>query len=62
MKRQIDALLLRKMNSNTFEYACKVALPIKKDNNCHFCGDYKPLNVQTHQDAFIMLLGKYVLI
>jgi hypothetical protein len=62
MKRQINALvLLGKMNSNTFEYACKVILPIKKDDIRHFYGDYKCLNLQTHQDAFLMLLVKDVL-
>jgi hypothetical protein len=49
------------MNSNTFEYACKVILPIKKVDIRHFCGDYKPLDLWTRQDVFLMLLVKDVL-
>ncbi len=33
------------MKNNDSEYACKVILPIKKDGNKWFCGDYKPLNM-----------------
>jgi hypothetical protein len=62
VKNQIGVLItLGKMKPNTFEYACKVTLLVKKDNNCKFCGDYKLLNMQTHQDSFPMPLVEDVL-
>ncbi len=46
VNRQIQTLIkLSKMKNNDSEYACKVILPIKKDGNKWFCGDYKPLNM-----------------
>jgi hypothetical protein len=43
------------------EYACRVALPIKKDGSQRFCGNYCPLNSQTKQDSFLMPLIEDVL-
>jgi len=41
VKRQIDALVdLGKMRPDNSEYACRVTLPVKKDGNRRFCGDY----------------------
>ncbi len=57
VKRQIDVLVdLGKMKPSNFEYACHVTLPIKRDGNRHFCGDYWPLNMQTCWDSFPMPL------
>ncbi len=48
MKRQIDVLVdLGKMKPSNSEYACRVTLPVKRDGSRHFCGDYRPLNLQT---------------
>jgi len=48
VKKQIDALvILGKIKLNSFEYACRITLPIKKDGNCHFYGDYRLINLQT---------------
>jgi hypothetical protein len=47
---------LGKMKPSDSEYACKVTLPIKKDGSMRFCGDYRPLNLQTWRDSFPMLL------
>ncbi len=63
IKKQIDALVdLGKMKPNILDYACKVILPMKKDGNHQFCGDYKPLNMQTRHDSFLMPLVEDVLI
>jgi hypothetical protein len=49
VKRQIDVLVdLGKMKLSNSECACYVTLPIKRDGNRHLCGDYQPLNMQTH--------------
>jgi hypothetical protein len=40
------------MKNNEFEYACKVSLLIKKYGSRRFCGDYRPLNMQTKRDSF----------
>ncbi len=57
MKRQIDVLVeLGKMKPSDSEYACRVALPVKRDGSRQFCGDYQPLNRQTRRDAFSMPL------
>ncbi len=57
MKRQIDVLVdLGKMKPSNSEYACRVTLPVKKDESRRFCGDYRPLNLQTRQDSFPMPL------
>ncbi len=62
VKKQIGFLVtLGKMRPNTFEYACKVTLLVKKDNNCKFYGDYRLLNMQTHWDSFPMPLVEDVL-
>jgi hypothetical protein len=46
MKRQIQALIkLGKMKNNDSKYACRVNLPIKRDENRQFYGDYIPLNM-----------------
>jgi hypothetical protein len=43
----MDALVtLGKMKPNTSKYACNATVPMKKDDNHQFCGDYKPLNLQ----------------
>jgi hypothetical protein len=44
------------MKTNFSKYACKVTLPIKKDGNECFCGNYRPLNTQMHRDAYPMPL------
>jgi hypothetical protein len=57
VKRQIDVLVdLGKMKPSDSEYACRVTLPIKKDGSMRFCGDYRPLNLQTRRDSFPMPL------
>jgi hypothetical protein len=57
MNRQIQALIkLGKMKNSDFEYACRVSLPIKRDGNRQFCGDYRLLNMQTKRDSFPMPL------
>ncbi len=57
VKRQIDVLVdLGKMKPGDSEYACRVTLPMKKDGNMRFCGDYRPLNLQTRRDSFPMPL------
>ncbi len=62
VKRQIDALVdLGKMRPNSSEYACRVTLPVKKDGSRRFCGDYWPLNAQTHRDMFPMPLVEDVI-
>jgi hypothetical protein len=63
VKKQIGVLVtLGKMRPNTFEYACKVTLLVKEDNNCKFYGDYRLLNMQTHWDSFLMPFVEDVLI
>jgi hypothetical protein len=57
VKRQIDVLVdLGKMRPSDSEYACRVTLPVKKDGSMMFCGDYRPLNLQTRRDSFPMPL------
>jgi hypothetical protein len=57
VNRQIQALIkLGKMKNNDYEYACKVNLLITRDGNKRFCGDYRPLNMQTRRDSFLMTL------
>jgi hypothetical protein len=57
VKRQIDVLVdLGKMRPSDSEYACRVTLPVKKDGSMRFCGDYRPLNLQTRRDSFPMPL------
>ncbi len=57
VKRQINVLVeLGKMRASDSAYACRVTLPIKKDGSRRFCGDYRPLNLQTRRDSFPMLL------
>ncbi len=57
VKRQIDALVeLGKMKPSDYEYACHVTLPVKRDGSRRFCGDYRPLNLQTQRDSFPMPL------
>jgi hypothetical protein len=63
VKRQIDVLVdLGKMKPSDFEYACCVTLPMKRDgSNRRFCGDYRPLNMQTRRDSFPMPLVEDVI-
>jgi hypothetical protein len=62
VKRQIDVLVdLGKMKPSNSEYACRVTLPVKKDGSIRFCGDYKPLNLQTRRDSFPMPLVEDVI-
>ncbi len=57
VKRQIDVLVgLGKMKPSNSEYACRVTLLMKKDGSMRFCGDYRPLNLQTRRDSFPMPL------
>ncbi len=57
MKHQIDVLVdLGKMRHSDSEYAYRVTLPVKKDGSMRFCGDYRPLNLQTRRDSFPMPL------
>jgi putative transposase len=57
VKRQIDVLVdLGKMRPSDSKYACRVTLPVKKDGSMRFCGDYRPLNLQTRRDSFPMPL------
>jgi hypothetical protein len=57
VKRQINVLVeLGKMKPSDSEYACRVTLPVKKDGSRRFCGDYRPLNLQTRRDSFPMPL------
>jgi len=57
VKRQINVLVeLGKMKPSDSAYACRVILPMKKDGSRRFCGDYRPLNLQTRQDSFPMPL------
>ncbi len=44
------------MQANSSKYAYKVTLPMKKDGNKRFYGDYWPLNTQTQRDAYPMPL------
>jgi hypothetical protein len=57
VNRHIQALIkLGKMKNSDFEYACSVSLHVNKDGSKRFCGDYKPLNMQTRRDSFPMPL------
>jgi hypothetical protein len=52
---QINVLVeLGKMRPSNSAYACHVTLPVKKDGSRRFCGDYRPLNLQTRRDSFPM--------
>jgi hypothetical protein len=44
------------MKNNDSKFACKVSLHVKRDGNKQFCGDYRPLNMQTRRDSFSMPL------
>ncbi len=62
MKRQIDVLVdLGKMRPSDSEYAYRVTLPVKKDGSMRFCGEYRPLNLQTRRDSFPMPLVEDVI-
>jgi hypothetical protein len=57
VNRQIQALIkLGKMKNSDSEYACKIILHVKRDGSRQFCGDYRPLNMQTKRDSFPMPL------
>jgi hypothetical protein len=57
VNRQINVLVeLGKMKPSSSAYACRVTLPVKRDGSRRFCGDYRPLNLQTRRDAFPMPL------
>jgi hypothetical protein len=47
---------LGKMKNSDSEYACRVNLLVKRDGSRQFCGDYRPLNLQTRNDSFPMPL------
>ncbi|CAK9872040.1 unnamed protein product [Sphagnum jensenii] len=40
--------------SSDSAYAYRVTLPVKKDGSRRFCGDYRPINLQTRRDSFPM--------
>jgi len=62
VKKQINALVdLSKMKPSNSKYACRVTLPIKRDESRRFCGDYRPLNLQTRRDSFPMPLVEDVI-
>ncbi len=44
------------MKPNNSKYACCVTLLVKKDGSRRFCGDYRPLNIETRHDSFPMPL------
>jgi len=57
VKRQIDALVdLGKMKPSDSKYTCRVTQPVKRDGSRRFYGDYRPLNLQTRRDSFLMPL------
>ncbi len=57
VKRQINVLVeFGKMKPSDSEYACRVTLSVKKDGSRRFCGDYRPLNLQTRRNSFPCLL------
>ncbi len=59
---QINVLVeLGKMRPSNSAYACRVTLPVKKDGSRRFCGDYRPLNLQTRRDSFPMPLVEDVI-
>ncbi len=62
VNRQINVLVeLGKMRPSNSAYACRVTLPVKKDGSRRFCGDYRPLNLQTRRDSFPMPLVKDII-
>ncbi len=62
VNRQINVLVeLGKMRPNNLAYACCVTLPVKKDGSRRFCGDYRPLNLQTQRNSFPMPLVENVI-
>jgi hypothetical protein len=62
VNRQINVLVeLGKMRPSSSAYACRVTLPVKKDGSRRFCGDYRPLNLQTRRDSFPMPLVEDVI-
>jgi len=62
MKRHIDILVgLGKMRPSDSEYAYRVTLPVKNNGSMRFCGDYRPLNLQTRRDSFPMPLVEDVI-
>jgi hypothetical protein len=62
VNKQINVLVeLGKMRPSNSAYACRVTLPIKRDGSRRFCGDYRPLNLQTRRDAFPMPLVEDVI-
>ncbi len=52
---------LGKMRPSNSAYTCRVTLPVKKDGSRRFCGDYRPLNLQTRRDSFPMPLVEDVI-
>ncbi len=50
------------MRPSNSKYVCQVTLLVKKEGNQWFCGDYRPLNMQTHRDSFPMPLVDEVIV
>jgi hypothetical protein len=62
VNRQINVLVkLGLMRPSNSAYACRVTLPVKRDGSRRFCGDYRPLNLQTRRDSFPMPLVEDVI-
>ncbi len=57
VNKQIQALIkLGKMTNSDSKYGCRISQSVKRDGNRQFCGDYRPLNMQTKRDSFPMPL------
>ncbi len=62
VNRQINVLVkLGLMRPSNSTYAYRVTLHVKRDGSRRFCGDYRPLNLQTQRDSFPMPLVEDVI-